>query len=271
MNILLTGGSSGIGLSILKVFLTSFENVKFFLITRYDKDHYYNLDFKEKDVDKIFFLKGDLSTFEGIEQILKLIKNFNVDICINNAGAIIEKSLNNLIHDTLILNSIAPFLISGIILKKNPKLTIINISSFLHKTIKFADITNFNLELKNISPHKIYAQSKFILNLLSFYLAKHYLHAKIYCINPGIVSSNFGFENNSFFRKFISFARNLIGKNSDNFAKDLIKFLKNDKKNNIDLSYSKLAIDKDLINIVKLEIKKNENILKIIKNYDLLF
>lgn len=103
-NILITGSSQGIGLSIAKHFSNTY-NV--FITGRYrDK-----LEKLCSENGFAGFSDADLSTPEGSEKLFHSI-NSNIDILINNAGNYIYSSVENLqnnnISECFFLNSISP-------------------------------------------------------------------------------------------------------------------------------------------------------------------
>lgn len=259
MKILLTGGSSGIGLSLLKKILKEFKYPKVFLITRYGKKTYISNGFTKNQLSKIVFIKTDLTSIKNIKKVLKILIGTKFDILINNAGGFIEQKKNgrSSINRMLILNTFAPYLISKTLLKKNKYLQIINISSFLQLIIKKRDLYDLDLIQQNKSYYKVYALSKFLLNLTSFYLKKKFIKANILCVNPGIIRSNFGIQNNSILRKIISLLRNIIGKNPDTFSSLLIKYIKKNKKTNLDLRSNSLVFN---INLARKIISKIDKI-----------
>jgi len=256
MKILLTGGSSGIGLSLLKKILEEFKNPKVFLITRYGKKTYFSKGFTQNQLSKVIFIKTNLSSIQNIKKVLKIFIGTKFDVLINNAGGFIEQKKNNhyFIHRMYILNTFAPYLISKTLLKKNKCIKIINISSFVQLSIKKRDLHNFDLTQYNKSAYKLYALSKFLLNLTSFHLKKKFVKANILCVNPGIIKSNFGIQNNSMLRKIISLLRNAIGKNPKTFSSLLIKYIKKNEKVNLDLRSNSLTFNKNLAKKIILKI-----------------
>ena len=272
VNILLSGGSSGIGLVFLKNFLNEFKNPNIYLITREKKNFYLDLGLVPLQLEKIIFINTDISSFSGLEKALSFIKNTKFDIAINNAGAILEtSSLKKKINPMFILNSIAPFLISKIILKKNKNVKIVNISSFLHKTIKKKDLKYFSFKNNKLSNYKVYSLSKFILNLLSYHNLFFKKKSNILCVNPGIIKSHFGLKNNCYKRKLISYIRNLFGKNPQTFVFKIITYLKNGDSKDLDLSISNLIKEKKFFSLIIKELKKNIDFLNLIKKNEIKF
>jgi short-subunit dehydrogenase len=246
-NILISGASSGLGFCLVVELLKLIKtNEKIYIISK-KKINF--ITAKKKNV-KIFYT--NLSKKKNIVRLVKKIKRLKIDIIINNAGAIYEKSSNKIIHDTVLLNAFSHVYITENILKKaTNSIKVINISSFLHKYINEKEINNFFNNQKKSSPTKIYMISKLILMLLSKFLNTKYKKNKFININPGIIRTKFGLSNKSFFRKITYTVRNLIAKSPIYVSKEIIKVIL--KKNN---NYS------DYNNIIFHE--KNSN--KLIRN-----
>lgn len=268
MNILLTGGSSGIGLYFLKNILINFKDCKIFLVSRSNKDYYAKIGISKINLKKIKIINREISKLIGIDAVLDELKNVKIDICINNAGAYFESEFDQNINKSYILNAISPFLISKIILKNNPKAKIINISSFLHKIISKKTLSHFDLKQENLNSHKTYALSKFLMNYLSEILKEQYPLSVILCVNPGIISSEFAMKNVTILRKLISKFRNIIGKNPNKFVMRIINFLKN-KIIDFDISANKLLKEKENKFLILEKITSNRSIKDILKNYQI--
>lgn len=225
-NILISGASSGLGFCLVNELLKLIKtNEKIYIISK-KKINFINS--KKKNV-KIF--NTNLSKKKNIVKLVKKIKRLKIDIIINNAGAIYEKSTNKIIHDTVLLNAFSHIYITENILKiaRSP-IKVINISSFLHKYINEKDINNFLNNQKKSSTTKIYMISKLILMTLSKFLNTKYKKNKFIDINPGIIRTKFGLSNKSFFRKITYAVRNLIAKSPIYISKKIIKVIL--KKNN---------------------------------------
>ncbi|TBX05621.1 SDR family oxidoreductase [Clostridium perfringens] len=130
MEILLTGGSKGIGFSILKKLLK--EEHKVTVVSRSDDLIKYKWP--------INILKCDLSNINEVEILCNKIKNQHFDVLINNAGGSIPIKLEELsveqINEDINLNLIAPLMLIKTVIP-NMKASnfgrIINISSISSK------------------------------------------------------------------------------------------------------------------------------------------
>ena len=126
MNIILTGGSTGIGVEILKK------------ISKNKKDNILVLSrsMGEINLPNVKWISVDLSKEKELNKIRQEIINFKCDILINNAGSGKVSDLEDLDFESMnsecILNLIAPITLTSLVasnMKKNNFGRIINISS----------------------------------------------------------------------------------------------------------------------------------------------
>ena len=82
-NIIITGGSNGIGLELVKYFL----NKDYYIYTSYNKSNRNLVELKKKYKNKLYFTKLDLQDQIKIKSFISKIKKFSVkfDILILNA------------------------------------------------------------------------------------------------------------------------------------------------------------------------------------------
>lgn len=131
--VIVTGGSSGIGLAITEKFIK--EGHKVAIIAR-DESKMKSL--KEKIGDRLFYFKYDLSDYKNISSFVSnLVINFGIpDILINNAGInqkkdffdVTDEDFVNILHT----NTVSVFVLSREVakfMKENSGGVIINISS----------------------------------------------------------------------------------------------------------------------------------------------
>lgn len=126
MNIILTGGSTGIGSEILKKLSTNKIN-NILVLSR---------TIGNINLPNIKWIQIDLSDKNELDKISKIILDFNCDVLINNAGAGKVSDLETLDIDDMsketILNLITPMKLTSLVsknMKKNNYGRIINISS----------------------------------------------------------------------------------------------------------------------------------------------
>jgi short-subunit dehydrogenase len=186
-NILIIGGSSGIGLSIVTEFLKS--NAKVYSISRnIKKIELAKKYLKKKNVEKhAFFISAEENTIEEISKILKQFEKNKIyfDVLINCNGYYEKMNLidvSSSFWDEVYYNNIKlNFFISQIIVKTNilkrKKLNIINLSSFA--------------SILPSSGYGIYASSKAALTNLTKTMAAEWstFNVRVNCIIPGVIQT----------------------------------------------------------------------------------
>ena len=110
-NCIITGGTSGLGLSLVEKFI---NNGFFVHILAKDNKKINNLNnyLHKKNLKSFKFYQTDLAEINELNKSISQLKNLNtIDILINNAGAIfLKKALNSkLPHDIIIKKSIDAF------------------------------------------------------------------------------------------------------------------------------------------------------------------
>ena len=130
---LITGGTRGIGKSIVDVFMKAGASV---LVTGTKKDEIDRLNIK-KDSDRIHYLYLDFSLEESVNEFVnKILPNHNINILINNAGINkIDLNINTTNDDYDLLNNVnlkGPYILSREVskrMKENGFGRIVNITS----------------------------------------------------------------------------------------------------------------------------------------------
>lgn len=155
---------------------------------------------KATGANSIDLLIADLSSQNEIHKLADTInKNYpHLDILINNAALVLPKKIFSVdgIEMTLATNHLAPFLLTNLLLNSLQKSTsarIINISSDIYKWAKL-DLNDLQYAKRKYRAMKAYAQSKLLLNIVSFELARRLKSTKvtINCIHPGAVRTKLG-------------------------------------------------------------------------------
>jgi retinol dehydrogenase 12 len=210
-NIIVTGGTDGIGLAIVKKLIEKNHNI--FIVGKNAEKG--NRILNTLNNSKLEFFQADLSEKNETENLInKLKKVTTIDVLINNAGAVFEKrEINqNNIEKTFALNHLSYFSLGiGILdqLENSINGRIINVASNAHKRYQL----NLNdLENKiNYNGWKAYCRSK-LLNILFTYSFNKELKTKVTCncFHPGFVNSNFGNNNSSILRFAINIVKNLF-------------------------------------------------------------
>lgn len=263
-NCIITGGSSGFGLHLSKVFSKKYN---LYILAR-SKTKFLKLKNKIKSKNKLIFLKNDLSKLKNINQNLRKVKN--VELIILNAGTIdndIRNSSSNIYQVNYLSNFLIIKLLKNKINNNKKKITIINISSKMHK---WANLNKISFS-KNHSNWTQYANSKLMM-LLFLNKLKRKSKKKISILNfdPGWMKTNFGINQKSLLRKVLNIFRSNFAKNTsfqEQQAKKLFDISQNEinKYNGkfFDFHYIKRASDASYnINLQNKLWNKSKNYLK---------
>jgi len=251
-NCIITGGTSGLGLNLLKKFI----NNDFFVhvIAKDNKKiNYFNDYFHKRDLQSLKFYQADLSESKELRKSVSQLKNLDsIDVLINNAGSLfLKKELNsNGLEKTFVVNYLSHFFltISLIeIIKKTKNSRIINISSWVHKLAKLnLNDINFSGSYNGVAA---YNNSKLMNILFNYKISRIYGNTiSTYAIHPGWVNTNFGNNNISFVRTMLKFVRSLFAKKPSNVANEIYTLCTNDKYLNYSGKY-----------LVKNEVRKSSN------------
>ena len=160
-NIVITGTSSGIGFELAKFFIKNKNQV--LAISRN------NSDLRDLNLKGLNAVDFDITNFEKYELLNKYLNNFqNVDVLINNAGLLINKSFEDTcledfqkVYSTNVFS--VAMLTKFLIKRMNNKSNVVNISSVggVEGTLKFPGLA-------------AYSSSKGALNILTEMLAEEY-------------------------------------------------------------------------------------------------
>jgi len=273
-NCIITGGTSGLGLALVKKFI----NNNFFIhIIAKDNNKIQKLTnyFHGRNIKSFKFYQADLAEKNELNKVILQIKNLdNIDVLINNAGALFLKREVNLkgIEKTFAVNYLSHFYltISLIdIIKKTKNSRLINISSMVHKFAKLnLNDTNF---LKNYNGYVAYFNSK-LMNLLFSYKINRIYHNDINCyaIHPGWLNTNFGNNNHSKIRFLSNFIRNIFAKKPSYVANKIFNICTNEEYLNYSGKYlviNKIAKSSDLSYNENLQDELWQKSLKMIKTH----
>jgi len=232
-NCIITGGTSGLGLNLVKKFI---KNNFFVHIIAKDKKKADKLTkyLNRETLSAFKFYYADISEKNQLNHVLNKVKKLDkIDVLINNAGAMfLNKELNSSgLEKTLAVNYLSHFFLTTSLINliiKNKKARIINISSNLHKfaSLRIGDL-NFT---KKYNGWIAYNNSK-LMNLLFNYKINRLYKGKINCyaINPGWLNTNFGNNNKSISRYLLSFIRRAFAKNPNKITNKIFDICTNDK------------------------------------------
>ena len=200
-SIVITGGTSGLGLQAALNLGSQFDNM--YIIGKNEEKGQSAL----QDIKKLFpkiniqFIKTDLSLISEIKRLSAYFfnKKIKIDILINNAGGIFFKRTLTAekIEKTFALNHLAYFALTNLFLKNNifkKEAKIINVASGAHRgaNLNFNDIEM----LDNYNGWKCYKKSKLCNILFTKKLSELVKHKiTVNCLHPGFVKTEFGKNN----------------------------------------------------------------------------
>ena len=134
-NVLITGGSSGLGKSTAELFAKKGYNIIISYNTHKKEAEALKEELEKKYNIKVLSIKVDITKEEEIQQMIKEITDkFNtIDVLVNNAGIAIDTTFEDktkeIFKKTLEVNLVGTFLVSKYVSKIMKKGSIINISS----------------------------------------------------------------------------------------------------------------------------------------------
>tara|TARA_X000001036_G_scaffold96073_1_gene88782 strand:- start:3283 stop:4122 length:840 start_codon:yes stop_codon:yes gene_type:complete len=235
MNIILTGGTDGIGFSAVKLFLEKGHSLHltYRSINKLKRVQTY---IESKNLSHlVYFYKCDISEPSEIHHFISELSKRKIffDCLINNAGVILfEKSFNSIgLEKVFAVNHIGGFYLTKLLLDKkliNKNSKIINVGSSAHQkaTLDFDDLDS----KKTRNWYTRYSRSKLCNLLFTFELAKR-LKKKgitVNCMHPGIVSTNIAQERIGLMQFIIKIVLKIKGISPTEGA-DTIIFLATDK------------------------------------------
>jgi short-subunit dehydrogenase len=232
-NCLITGGTSGLGIELAKVFLLN--NYFVHIIGRNKKK--FEIFIKNIDVElkkKVFFYEIDLSEIKNIKNSFDKIKKLNINVLINNAGVInLNRRLNSTnLEQAFVVNYLSHYYLTNKLIENSSivrKGVIVNISSFTHI---FSNINFTNIDLKkNYNGWFTYFNTK-LMNILFTYKSNNiFKEIKSIAVNPGWINTNFGNNNESKLRSLISVLRNKFSKKPNEVARKIYTIIDYDNIN----------------------------------------
>ena len=235
-NILITGGTSGIGFNAAKTLVKNQDNNLILIGKNINKGELARRKLKEISNNKnISFLKCDLSSLEEINNFFKVNKFSKLDILVNNAGAVFfNKSLSKeKIEKTFALNHLGYFLFTHFVIKKNlikKNSKIINVASGAHWGVDL-DFNDLQMK-KNYNGWIAYKKSK-LCNILFTKKLSQILKKddiSVNCLHPGFVQTNFGSNNNCIIKLGIRLTMKFGGININEGTETLLYLIETHEK-----------------------------------------
>ena len=233
MNILITGGTSGLGYRTASVLAQENKN-KILLIGSNDKkgkQALLNLIHETKNKN-LKFMQADLSSIKDIKLLAKKLINEKLDVLINNAGALYYSRNESVdkIEKTFALNHLSYFALTNLLLKykviKNGG-RIINVASGAHRGV---DIDFNNLEMSNNYNGWICYKKSKLCNILFTKKLSDLISKKnitVNCLHPGFVKTEFGKNNRGIVGLVIKFLMNFFAITVEEGAKTIIHLANN--------------------------------------------
>ncbi len=250
---IITGATSGIGRLACDLLVK--ENIKLYITSR-TKSKGLNvieaikLKYPFASID---FLVGDLSTFKGLNNIIKTFKEQEnkLDILINNAGCFTQKRLLTKAgyEQQFFVNYIAPRHLSLALLpllKVADQGRIVNVSSRMHLRGKI-DFEDLQMK-KNYKGYKAYANTKLLLTTHTNYLAKMvHKNVSVVSMHPGVFST--GITRN--LPQTLKWAWNFFLPNPEKGAQNIVHLALNDRQNGIYFNKTKASQSNPLANDIE--------------------
>jgi NAD(P)-dependent dehydrogenase (short-subunit alcohol dehydrogenase family) len=202
--ILITGGTSGLGLELVKIFL----NKGFFVVATgrqlinlpgfEDRFKLYQIDF------------SDLK--QTIRSVRYICEVHDLDYVINNAGILSPPDFTSTkdgYEYTFQINFLSHLLINEVIIQKLANNRPVNIAAITSLVYKLSKISLSDHQIKKeYRPLKAYSDSKFFLALMCRYLSEKYKDLNLSCFSydPGVFSSGIYRMQHNWFRKMYMIA-----------------------------------------------------------------
>jgi NAD(P)-dependent dehydrogenase (short-subunit alcohol dehydrogenase family) len=190
MNIIITGGSSGIGAAAARQLRAQGANVA---ITGRSEETLR----LAKEIGAEAFL-ADFTRFKDVHALAEklLAKYPRIDVLVNNVGGVIgtRQTTEDGHEKTLQVNHLGGFLLTQLLQKRleDSNATIINTSSGAHRMGRL-DFSDFENE-RNYSPWRAYGTAKLMNILHASELNRRFRGVRAVSFHPGVVATGFGRE-----------------------------------------------------------------------------
>lgn len=220
--VLVTGGTSGLGLALVKLLLS-----KGFIVIVTGRQSLNLPGFK----DRFKFYPVDFSDLNHVVNTTKQIcESYDLNIVINNAGSLSPPDFTSTINGleyTFQVNFLSHLLINEIILRAindNRQIKIVTVTSPVYMLVD-TDL-NFKTEVQRYSPMKAYSTSKLYLTLMYEFLSAKYPEFNLHCFsfNPGTFRSGIFRTQKKWFRGMYHIASPFM-RSPDKVAKVLAELI----------------------------------------------
>ena len=202
--ILITGGTSGLGLELVKMFLSG--SCEVYAAGR-------NPERLPLLNDKLHFIAVDFSDLKAVSEATNklIVQSIKFDLIINNAGILSPPAYTTTkdgFEYTFQVNFLAHLLIDDLIMRNidnKTELTVVSVTSPAYKYVK----PEFRIpDQSKYRSSKTYAESKLYLLLIGEYLRKKYPEKQLKYLgcNPGIFSSDIHRMQKKWFRDLYKIA-----------------------------------------------------------------
>ncbi|KPJ05596.1 Retinol dehydrogenase 13 [Papilio xuthus] len=218
--VIITGGSSGIGLETAKNLAE--RGAKVIIACRSVRRAAKAIEeiIKQTGNTNVHHRQLDLASLKSVRRFCSNIYNTEkrLDVLINNAaaGGLGSGKTEDGLHKGMQVNYFGPFLLTCLLvplLKSSAPSRIINVSSSMHKYGEM-DFENLNME-RYWSDHLVYANSKLFLNLMTLELSRRLrgINVTANCLHPGVTATTV-YKNikNSVIREIVNTLVNFLNK-----------------------------------------------------------
>ena len=192
--VLITGGTSGLGLDLVNLFL----GIGFYVVATGTRDKH-----PSGASGKLSYYKVDFSDLENTASVFRRVVNDHVfDIVINNAGILspAQKKVTKDNHEyTFQVNFLAHFLVSEMIMQKQNSVRDIRMVTITSPVYKIAGA--FIREPETYNGLKAYSRSKLFQAMMCVHLSKLYGNGRniFFSFDPGTFGSGIYRMRGSFF------------------------------------------------------------------------
>ncbi len=217
--IVITGGNAGIGFETVRELAGRGHRVTFTVRDEKKGQHTIDLIRDEHPAAELSVIIADLSDFDSIRRAAEEIRKIHprIDVLIHNAGTFQSVRRTNTagIELSLMVNHVAPFYLTHLLLPGligSDESRVINVNSDSHYLASY-DPGNLHLERK-YHGLRAYGRSKLanVYFTYEFERRNPHPHVSIYALHPGLVNTDIGAKDATFFHRLVWNWRSRSGK-----------------------------------------------------------